>query len=170
MSLTAPDPLALSRRRTRAVLCVCVAAVAASAAWSLNPVAVPAIEAKATDPDRALLDTGLAADTEAAPIDLAVFDAPLWRIVEAPPPPAPKPVVQAPPPPPPPLKLQLLGIRSDGDQRRAVLYDPDQDRVFIVASGESIAGREVDSITEASVLLRDRSGVRTLALTTGRAP
>lgn len=166
----ASDLLTVSRQRTRIVLGVCVAAVGASAAWAFWPAAIAATAIEGGSEFPVQVEVEEAGPEDAASIDLAAFDAPLWRMVEAPPPPPPRPVVQAPPPPPPPLKLQLLGISIQGDQRRAVLYDPDQDRVFIVASGDSVAGRDVESITEDTVHLRDRSGVRMLALKAGRAP
>ncbi len=86
----------------------------------------------------------------------------------APPPPPPAPVVAArepEPPPPPPLKLQLLAIVREGDGTyRALVYDPDQDALLALAEGQSVGPRTVESVTAEEVTLRDRRGVRALAL------
>jgi hypothetical protein len=105
------------------------------------------------------------------PLDLAAFRTPLW--VAPPPPPAPP----APQPPPPPFRLQLIAIISDAGAtkggsaasnsvgvRAALLYDPDQDKLFTVHQGETLNGRTIERITEKDVLIRDGAGARTLAL------
>jgi hypothetical protein len=50
--------------------------------------------------------------------------------------------------------------------RRAAVYDPDRDVLTMVGPGDSVAGREVQSVDAAGMTLRDPAGVRTLLLTT----
>lgn len=54
-----------------------------------------------------------------------------------------------------PLRLQLIGITSDGDTLRAAIYDPDSDQLLIVASGDTILGRAVSEITKNTVVIAD---------------
>lgn len=99
-------------------------------------------------------------------LDLAAFRLPIW-VAEAPPPPAPAP---APPPPmPAPLKIQLLAIirESKPGTYRAAVYDPDTDRVLVVAAGERIGSRAVERVDRASLTLSDQHGSRVLALKDG---
>jgi hypothetical protein len=51
-----------------------------------------------------------------------------------------------------------------GDRPRAALYDPDSDELHIVASGDAIGLRSVDSVARDRVTIREGSLVRTLAL------
>jgi len=96
--------------------------------------------------------------------DARVFDVALWT-----PPPAPvvKDVIAAPPPPPPPLKYQLLGISGDGGgdgPRRAALYDPETDRVVLIAQGESVSGFVVRTLTHDAIEFVDGTRVERLSL------
>ncbi len=94
-------------------------------------------------------------------LDLAAFRAPLWVV---PPPPPPPPAAPA---PPPPLKLQLIAIISADTahpKQAALLYDPDQDKLFTVHEGDSLQGRTIEKISQAKVHIRDGSGERILAL------
>jgi hypothetical protein len=113
----------------------------------IDPVEIPAVQVAAVAPRPA-----------PAALDIAAYKAPLW-IVEAPPPPPPPA-----PPPPPPLKLQLLAVITEGDIQKAAIYDPDTDRLFMVASGETVAGRMVENVDPRGVDLRDGKQVRRLAL------
>lgn len=99
------------------------------------------------------------------PLNTEVFAAArLWT-----PPPviaqAPKPTPPAPPAPPIPLKLQLLGVtRDERDVLHAALYDPDTDRVCLVANGESVGAFKLTSLSATTVELSDGRGVRRLTL------
>jgi hypothetical protein len=129
------------------------------AAWPMKPrpFKAPAIE-RADAPKRTV-----------AALDLAAFRAPIW-VAEPPPPPPPAP--PAPAPAPPPLKIQLLAIIRDSDSGvyAAAVYDPDTDRVLVVAAGERLGVRTVEQVDRSSLTLRDAAGTRTLALKDGGAP
>lgn len=121
-------------------------------------------------------------DSEDAPVDPAAFaildDAafhtPLWVAPPAPPPP----VAETAPAQPPPLKLQLLAIvrqetLADRDHAptggyKALLYDPDADKIIEVASGDSIGSCTVVGIADRELTLKDSAGTRTLSLRTNR--
>jgi hypothetical protein len=90
-------------------------------------------------------------------------------------------VVQA----PPPLRLQLIGITRDAPKDgttavlRAALYDPDSDRLLLVAAGETLtAGRgggtplqlKIASLTADTIELSDGTLTRTLTLKETRSP
>lgn len=88
-------------------------------------------------------------------IDLAAFDAQLWKV-------PPKPVeavASTPPPPPPPppaLKLQLVGIVTGSDGApRVALFDPDSNKVQTVAVGDRMQRYLVKSIRGTQVELTD---------------
>ncbi len=113
-------------------------------------------------------EIGVAAEAPAEPaspvLDVAAFNAPLWVAPPTQPPPPPAPSVVATPPPPPPLKWQLLAIVREGDAYKALVYDPDADKVLTLAEGDHAGPRRVARITPTSVDVRDGAGVRTLAL------
>ena len=99
------------------------------------------------------------------PLDVKAFETPVWTIAAAPQPLAPPP---PPPPAPPPLKLQLIGIIKEAEAYKAVIYDPDTNKLFVVASGEAAArGHTVDRVIADSITIKDGTLVRTLALKTG---
>ena len=52
-----------------------------------------------------------------------------------------------------PPRLQLIGITDDGRQLRAALYDPDADRLFIVASGDHVKKHTVTVTLDAVELV-----------------
>ncbi|MCH8825287.1 MAG: hypothetical protein IH984_17460 [Planctomycetes bacterium] len=86
-------------------------------------------------------------------LDLSAFTANLWN-----PPPVKKTstaLAKKEPPRAKPLKLQLIGIISDGNTLKAALYDPDSDQLLIVANGQSILGHTIRDITKDTVLLSD---------------
>lgn len=130
-----------------------IGACASFAAW---PVSVSPPPESAPD-----LSEKEPAKKQTLALDLAAFRVPLWVADPAPPPP---PVAAAPPSPPSPLKLQLLAIIHESDVYKAAVYDPDSDRILVVAAGERIGGRSVDKIDKASLTLRDDTGKRVLAL------
>lgn len=172
--------MARARRTTRRLQGIGAGLLSLAMAWAMWPISrsEPSPFEGDARPVGALESRDEAAQVADA-FDLTAFDAPLWA-APAPPrvaatPPSPPVVV----PPPPPLKVQLLGIfavrgearRNDTSgainapvEYRAVLYDPDQDAVVIVASGDAIAQRVVESIDAARVALRDSAGLRTISL------
>ncbi|GMV25105.1 MAG: hypothetical protein AMXMBFR58_11360 [Phycisphaerae bacterium] len=158
-SPVAVDPLVTLRKRTRvAVLAGTAATVLAgvSALWpvSIEPLPAP-VEVTAQGPQ----------ETEpppAPPLDLAVFDGPIW--LAPPPPTTPAEVAAKPAPPPPPLKLELLGILREGDSFKAVVYDPDTDKVAVLSAGDTLAGRTINAVTADTVAIKDGAGTRTLTL------
>jgi hypothetical protein len=118
----------------------------------------------------AVIEPPNATDTEAkdAPVALAALDrdafrAPLWVAPPAPPP------MAAAPPPLPPLKLQLLAVVHEGGEGgtyKAMLYDPDSDKILLAGNGDTVVGKKVEKVTAAGVQIRDGTGLRTLALRT----
>ncbi len=131
-----------------------VAIAAAFAVWPVHRVVVEAPR----------IELPQAEFKQLAALDLKAFRAPIWVAESAPtPPPAPT----QPPPPPPPLKLQLLAILNEKGVYKAAVYDPDGDRIIVVAAGEKIGSRTADSITRTSLVLKDETGLRTLALKEG---
>src|SRR5262245_2915336 len=153
-----PDPLWAARRTTHRALAAAAGGLLLTTAWALWPLPRTTVQPLLPEMNA---DNELA--TAAGPLDLSVFDAPVWIVAAAPPPPAPLPPEAL---PPPPLRLQLLGIirnQSDGAYR-AALYDPDADKVFVVASGDPVAGRLVKSIEPRAVLLAQGTSVQALNL------
>jgi hypothetical protein len=138
---------------------VASAVVAACAVWAFWPMPREQVEAPSIEP----VATPQQHDGAPAPLDLAAFNAPLW--VAPPPLPPPAPVVAA--PPKPPLKLQLIAIVREGEARKAAIYDPDQDRLFIVGKGDSIAGRVIEEVRASDLTLTDNGAKATLALREG---
>ncbi|HRQ73812.1 MAG TPA: hypothetical protein PLU35_12360 [Phycisphaerales bacterium] len=126
---------------------------AALALWAFAPLASPPLPRPPSVPAAGRHAGALPA------LDLAAFHAPLWVTPPAPPPPEP------PPAPLPPLRLQLLAVLHERGGLAAVLYDPDADRLLIVAEGQELAqGRTVERVTASDVRIRDAAGTRTLAL------
>lgn len=141
----------VARGRPRVLLLA--AFPAALALWAFAPLAPPSLPGPFAVPGPEARGVAQAA------LDLAAFHAPLWVTPPAPPPPEP------PPPPLPPLRFQLLAVLHEHGVHTAVLYDPDSDRILVVAEGEELArGRTVERVTTSDVRIRDASGTRTLAL------
>jgi hypothetical protein len=141
----------------------CGALLAGAAAWALWPLRPAAALAAAASPQGPAVAP--AAMTPPAKLDLNAFAAPLW--VAPPPPPAPP----APPPPPPPLKLQLVAVvRDAGDvgvagALRALVYDPELDRVLTLGPGDAAGGgRTVVRVEPAALVLREGTAERRLSL------
>jgi hypothetical protein len=59
---------------------------------------------------------------------------------------------------------------SDSGVYTAAVYDPDTDRVQVVAAGERLGIRTVEQVDRSSLTLRDAAGTRTLALKDGGVP
>jgi len=170
MTPTRQDPVLALRRSTRRVMTVGLAVVACVVAWALWPLA----------PEPITLATGDRAAAPASPGRLAfnadAFKVTLWTPTPVPPP---APVV-AQKPPSPPLRLQLIGITRDTPTDggppvlRAAMYDPESDRMLIVAAGEKItttkASYTVASLTADTIELADGETVRKLSLNDERRP
>jgi hypothetical protein len=139
--------------RAGSILCALV--VIAAGVWAFWPLGAVKIE----EPTIAAALVETPARTALA-LDTAAFRAPLWVTPPAPPTP---PVAAA---PAPPLKVQLLAVVHEGGVYKAVLYDPDSDKLLVLREGESlgVAGRAVEKVTASAVQIKDQSGVRTLAL------
>lgn len=148
-------------RVPRRLIAGCVGAVTLCLAWALWPLS----PAPAQPPAVHAAPQPLPSEVHLA-LDLDAFRAPIW-VAEAPPPPPP-----AAPAPPPPLKLQLLAITREGDALRAVLYDPDTDRLHVVGDGETVTGGTVDRVLADSVSFRGAGGggFQTLSLNPGGGP
>lgn len=153
----AVDLLARSKRRTRAVLVASASLVGACGLFAILPARVrplpDVVSGSATTPPPAARP----------PIEPVSFSSSLWA-VKPPPPPARATAPAPPPPPPPPLKLQLLGILTEQDGPRAVLFDPESEKASVLAKGQSIAGRTVESIDASSVSFRSPAGHQRLSL------
>jgi hypothetical protein len=147
-------------------------AVLAAAAWALAPLGpedvpiptAPKIAPQSSEPTTA---AQLA-------LDVSAFRVPLW--VAPPTPPTPPRAIPPSPAPAPltPLKLALLAIVHEGpvggDTYRALLYDPDADRILALTQGQQAGGRTVELVTAASVQIRDDAGLHTLALNDTASP
>jgi hypothetical protein len=153
------DRLQRSRRSTVRTVCVCGGAVVAASAWALWPPSTPQVDT----PSLAFLVEPVE-PPKLPPLDVRAFDTPVWTIAAAL-----QPSVPAPPtlPPPPPLKLQLIGILKGGQDYKAVLYDPDSNKLFVVATGGEAQGHKVDRVTADAIAIGDGALIRTLALKTG---
>ncbi|HYE63787.1 MAG TPA: hypothetical protein VD997_17480 [Phycisphaerales bacterium] len=148
------DPLVASRRSTRRVALLAGLAILVAAGWALY---LPTLDA----PESPTLASAAApAETPAPPLELAAFQTPVWTVAEpikeaaAPPPPAPT----------PPLKVQLIGILKEGDSYKAVLYDPETNKVQVVAAGEDVQGRKVARIAADIVSIQNGRGMQMLTL------
>ena len=169
------DPVLALNRSTRAWAIAAGALALGVGVWAFWPI------------DRAPLSLESASGAEHAPppklaLNADAFAAPLWT----PTPPAPAPVVVQ-KPVTPPLKLQLIGITRDTPPQggspvlRAALYDPDSDKLLIVAAGEKIKligtatspsspTYTVASLTADAIELTDGETTRTLSLKDDRPP
>lgn len=131
-------------------------AIAMCAAWALWPLGSTAPDV----PDGPSAPSPVSPGETRLALDASAFRAPLW--IAPPPPPAPPVKVEA--PPPPPLKLQLLAIMGSAGNYRAMLYDPDADRVLVRKAGEVAGDIKVERVEAKEVELSNSAGSRTLAL------
>lgn len=147
------------------------AALAGIAAWiwALLPIRTTAVP---SDIPSTMASSNTSAVVE--PLDFAAFDASAFHAsadsvralaaaMVVPPP-----VVPPTPLPPPALKFQLLGISKDrADFRdgsstyRAVLYDPDTDRLYVVATGQQVLGHEVTRVSAIDVAIVNGDSIQT---------
>lgn len=171
------DPILDLQRSTRRLAAAGGAAALAVGVWAFWPIRAEPLRLADVGVGVGVGQSDPAGKDSVAPkiaFNAAAFDAPLWT---PPPPPPSKPVAQK-PPPPPPLKLQLIGISRDNGTDgtpilRGVLYDPDSDRLLIVASGEKIelAGRQpilIAKLTADAIELQDGDITRRLTLSDER--
>lgn len=136
--------------RALAVMCV-----AACGVWAFLP-----LEPATVDVPEIAKDSGVAPRTAPLALDLAAFNAPLWVA-----PPPPKVAEAAPPaPPPPPLRWQLLAIVREDAGYKALVYDPDTDKLLVLGEGDQSGPRRIARVSSTSMDVRDGAGVRTLAL------
>lgn len=154
-----PDVEVAGTRRARGVagralagLCVAVCGV-----WAFMPLESARVEAP-----EVTVSSAAAGDAVPRALDLSAFNAPLW--FAPPPPPTKVAESSSPPPPPPPLKWQLLAIVREGGALRALVYDPDTDKVIVLGEGDQSGPRRIARVTPTSLDVRDGAGVRTLAL------
>lgn len=154
-----------ARVATRRGRVACVFAVVAAGVWAFWPLHDAALgEHGSPAPQASSVD---APPSALPPLDVAVFDAPVFtstvdEVVAAATPPA---------PPPPPLKLQLLGITQDPAQDAALvatLYDPDSDSVRRAVAGESLGAWRIERITADGVSLKLGTSVQHLAIRSDR--
>lgn len=140
------DPILRLRNRMRATLVVGIVAVIVCATWALSSTPYSGVPAT----HFALDQTPSSVSTQnSAAIDANAFArARLWNPKETPQAVTPPQVVQA-----QPLRLQLIGIIHEDGQLLAALYDPDEDRMLIVTSGQTVKGHEITAITAKTVEL-----------------
>ncbi|MFN0132484.1 MAG: hypothetical protein ACKVW3_08160 [Phycisphaerales bacterium] len=161
-------------RIPRWLLAACGMAIIISLSFALAPLPRPHVETPALDTPAPAVGP-----TRIATLDVDAFRAPIW--VADPPPPVPPPS-SPPATPPPPVRLQLLAIiREPGPEAstianatkadaaapwtyRATLYDPDTDRLYVVAAGDVVGTRTVERVDADEVRLSDAAGSRTLSL------
>jgi hypothetical protein len=91
-------------------------------------------------------------------LNLAAFSTPLWVAAPTPPP------EPAPAAPLLPLRLQLVAIVQGATGLRAILFDPDTDRLYALAQGQAVGSGTIEEVTEHGVEIHDAVGTRTLAL------
>ncbi|MGE3109826.1 MAG: hypothetical protein AB7O77_15930 [Phycisphaerales bacterium] len=144
-------------------------AIIVASVWALRPVErdrTPQLPQSPTVPTADPSTQSLSAS-----LDLVAFQTPLWVAPPAPPP-APPPTPA--PPPPAPLRLQLLAIIKSGDDANgrsagasgspssatysAMFYDPDANKVIVLAEGDTLpgaGGRTIAKITALDIQIRE---------------
>lgn len=158
-------------RETRLATCITAAAVLAVAGYAVWPIQRTAVPS----PDlSALTQTGprISPPADQPPFTADVFNATIW--VDPPAPPAPTIATRI--EPAAPVHLQLIGIVTepvpDGTPSRlAAIYDAGEDRLHIVANGETVERFSVIEIGVLAVRVTDGRREWELALETpGEAP
>lgn len=159
------DPIRIYRRRTRASWTLGIVAVLLCAWFAV----VSRPESTRTVVELDTLHSS--ADEPASPetINLSAYEqARIW--VEPAPVAVAEPEQRAPDPVLPEAKLELLAVvinaheQSNEPVRLAAIYDPAQDRLFIVGSGESVGPHEIAEVDEESVVVMTGSRMTTLRL------
>jgi hypothetical protein len=64
----------------------------------------------------------------------------------------------------PAARLQLVGITEEKSGLHAALYDPEADRLYVVASGDRIPGQRVEKLTSTEIVLVGTTGTSRIAL------
>jgi len=133
--------------------------VALCAVWAFLPAGVavqtPSIVETTTRSEQSpVVQPSLALDGRA-------FAARIWDAPSAPA--APK-AVAARAPKRPAFKLELIAIMNDGDERQAALYDPETDRLYIVANGDTVNQHTVTAINADAIELSDGTSTNRLTL------
>ncbi|MBK7406243.1 MAG: hypothetical protein IPJ41_16965 [Phycisphaerales bacterium] len=155
-------PSGLGGNARRAALGLGGIAVAASLTWALWPLpAAPTFDTSLAPPAPVEHE-----EQGAMGFDRSAFAARIWN--PRPAPEAAPPVAAAPKPAPPP-RLQLIGIVHDTAENgspliRAALYDPDTDRLHIVASGERIGAVTITLVDAKGVEIESAGRTSRLAL------
>lgn len=139
-------------------LALAVVLISVCGTWALLPLDPAQVETPEIEATEAVNHAA-----NRAALDLAAFNAPLW-VTAAPPPTVIAAPAPPPPPPPPPLRWQLLAIVREGSGYRALVYDPETDKVLSLAEGDEAGSRRIARVASASMDVQDPSGVRTLAL------
>lgn len=159
------DPLETLRASTRRTAGVAGVICTLAAGWALAPGGPAPWTAPTVRTGSEPAHAAAMPDTpRSMPVDAAAYQVALWV-------PPPEPPVEKAKPQPPALKLQLLGIHHEREAGReilrATLYDPDSDRVLIVADGQKLGAFTVTSVHAKGVNLSDGTLTRTLALDSG---
>lgn len=171
------DPIRSLRRRIAGIGLAGLCAVAACAVWALRTPAVSAPWDERLKLDLAPPQSLPASETnEQRPaFDPNLFAVKLWH--PPPPPPPPEPQQQRVVERGTPLNLQLIGIVHEGQERRAVLYDPQSDRLYIIAptrgdfgGDERIGQHTVTAVTDTYVELTNGRSVKRLELIQAGGP
>ena len=164
--MTAPRPILFARRRNRVTAFVIITGFLVTAWWALEPIPVAEIPA-------VRLSTSVKGEIDliAEPLDVAAFDAPIWRTAMRP-----DSITQAADdrPDSPGISLRLIAITTDpkrgGPVRRAAVYDPARNTLDILGEGDSAGGWRITSIEAGEVIFNTGSRTATLRLRDEKPP
>lgn len=134
----------------------CAAFLFGCGLWAFTP-----LEARLPPEPAPSRSTPTKVPTGPLPFNAAAFHTPVWIS------PAKEEAladVSPPPPPAPPVRFQLVAVIRGESGHKAVLYDPDADRLIVLGENQSSRGLTAIRLTPTSVDLSDNAGVRTLAL------
>ena len=164
--MTTPRPILFARRRIRVTAFVIIVGFLVTAWWALQP--IPAAEIPAV---RLSTSQKAQIDVIAESLDVAAFDAPIWRTAKKP-----DSIAQAAADrqAPPGISLRLIAITTDleagGSIRKAALYDPARNTLDILGEGDSAGGWNITSIEATEVILNRGSRTATLRLRDEKPP
>ena len=156
------DPIRALSRRIYLTWLAAIPVVALCAVWAFLPAGVavqtPSIVETTTRSEQSpVVQPSLALDGRA-------FAARIWDAPSAPSAPAAPKAVAARAPKRPAFKLELIAIMNDGDERQAALYDPETDRLYIVANGDTVNQHTVTAINADAIELSDGTSTNRLTL------
>ena len=61
--------------------------------------------------------------------------------------------------------MAIIKDQKDGGEKyKALVYDPDSDKVLVIAAGEKVGSSSIESIDELGLRIRDAHGTRSLTL------